>query len=166
MNQVNPYAPPTADPTPNFNPELGPNERPLATRGSRLAASFLDGLIMLVVIIPIQYMLGFFDNFPNMAPSFSDQFIGVMLGVLTYALINGKFLAESGQTIGKKAMGIKITNMDGSQPSMLEVVLKRYSPMALLGLVPLLNLINILMIFGGSKRCGHDLIAGTKVVVA
>jgi uncharacterized RDD family membrane protein YckC len=44
----------------------------------------------------------------------------------------------------------------------------RYLPVQLITNVPLagpvLNLVNVLMIFRGDRRCGHDLIAGTRVV--
>ena len=46
----------------------------------------------------------------------------------------------------------------------------RYLPVQLAGAIPLvgpiIGLVNILMIFRGDRRCGHDLIAGTRVVKA
>lgn len=172
MNQVNPYAPPTND-GPSFDPSrtgLDSSGAPLASRMSRFGASLLDGLVLLVVIVPVQYALGVYDNFPNAQQvGFVDQLLGTLAGVVAYAVINWRFLAK-GQTLGKKAVGIRIVHTDGSPVSPAEVVLKRYIPYAALALIPvvgmILSLINALMIFGSSHRCGHDLIAGTKVVEA
>lgn len=164
----NPYAPPRADlaPLPD-EPEFSA----LATRGSRFGAALLDGLILMVVVLPVQYALGFFDGFPNIVePDFSMQLIAAAVGIAAYALINGKFLAENGQTLGKKALGIRIVNMDDTKPSLADIVIKRYTPFTAMALVPgigsVLGLVNALLIFGAAHRCGHDLIAGTKVVMA
>lgn len=163
----NPYEPPKSDLTPQPNPN---DVVVLATRGSRFGAALLDGLILLVILIPVQYMLGVYDGFPNIQPTLTDQLLGGLAGIAAYTIINGKFLAENGQTLGKKALGIRIVNMDGSKPTLVDIVVKRYTPLTFIGLVPVvgpfLGLINALLIFGGAHRCGHDLIAGTKVIVA
>ena len=44
----------------------------------------------------------------------------------------------------------------------------RYFPVQLVGNIPfigpLLGIVNVLLIFRADRRCGHDLIAGTRVV--
>ncbi|MBL4689714.1 MAG: RDD family protein [Nannocystaceae bacterium] len=168
-SEVNPYEPPKVDL--DVVAETSDGEAPLAGRGSRLGAAMLDGLLILVILGPIQYMLGFYDGFPeNYDPSFLETALGTLAGVAVYAVVNGKYLAANGQTIGKKALGIRIVNVDGSKPSLTDIVVKRYLPFSVISLVPfagpLLGMVNILLIFGSAQRCGHDHVAGTKVVDA
>jgi hypothetical protein len=65
-------------------------------------------------------------------------------------------------------VGIRIARLDNTVPNLGRVVLLRYAPMSVASLVPgvggLLNLIDVLMIFGSERRCLHDRIAATKVV--
>lgn len=172
MQEINPYAPPASD-APGFAPGggLDPADAPLASRGSRLGAAILDGLLQMLIVLPIQFAMGVYDGFPNVQPpTLGVQVIGALSAIAAYAIIHGKFLADNGQTVGKKMLGIRIAKLDGSKPPMLDIVLKRFAPVALIQLVPVVNmlagLINVLLIFGSSQRCGHDLIAGTKVVEA
>ena len=82
---------------------------------------------------------------------------------------NFQFLRNDGQTIGKRGRKIKIVHMDGEKASMVSIV-KRYAFFLLLPIIPyagdVIGLIDALMIFAATQRCGHDLIAGTKVVYA
>lgn len=164
---INPYEPPKAE----LEVETKPgDEAALAGRGARFGAAMIDGLILLAILVPLQYFMGFYEGFPdNYAPTFFETAFGGAAGVAVYTLVNGKYLAANGQTLGKKAIGIRIVNVDGSKPSLTDIVVKRYLPFTVLGLVPavgpLLGLINALLIFGSTRRCGHDLVAGTKVVL-
>ncbi len=85
-----------------------------------------------------------------------------------FLLLHGYLLAKYGQTIGKKLVGIRIVTVNNTPVAFPHLILKRYVPMWLLLMVPVvggyLNLINILLIFHSDRRCGHDLIAGTKVI--
>ena len=80
-------------------------------------------------------------------------------------------IASSGQTVGKKAMGIRIVLYEnGKLPGMVNGWVLRWLVPFAIGFVPyiggLFGLVDILFIFGEEKRCIHDLIASTKVVVA
>jgi uncharacterized RDD family membrane protein YckC len=72
-------------------------------------------------------------------------------------------------SIIKRTLGIKIVTLSGGLPSLKEHLLKKYCIYFFLGCIPLigqlLSMVNIAIIFGKQKRCGHDLVAGTKVVV-
>ncbi|HXA47554.1 MAG TPA: RDD family protein, partial [Burkholderiaceae bacterium] len=91
-----------------------------------------------------------------------------VFGWVIYMLINGYFLAQSGQSLGKKALGIKIVRTDGSQPPLQHIVLRRLAPMYVAQVIPyigpLLGLVDILLIFRSSRQCIHDQIADTLVV--
>ena len=65
-------------------------------------------------------------------------------------------------------MGIRIEGIDGTRPSLMHLLLRRYLPVQAVGALPavgpLLGFANVLFIFRGDRRCVHDLIAGTRVV--
>jgi uncharacterized RDD family membrane protein YckC len=159
----------------NFNasPKSEPievkNSDELATRWQRLWASLLDTFIMLIIILPVGYITGGFDNVMNGArPPESYSLLMGLFGLFVFALINGKLLVNNGQTIGKRTLGIKIVDIDGNLPTVMQHLFKRYAMFLIPGQIPVvggtISIINILFIFGKKKRCIHDLIANTKVV--
>ena len=146
-----------------------PDEQNAASRWNRLWASLIDGLIMMVVVMPVMYLTGGFDGVSEgVQPSLGYSLLMGLLGIVAFILINGKLLSTNGQTIGKRTLGIKIVTLSGELPSIKEHLLKRYGVYFLLGQVPIigqiLSIANLLVIFGKQKRCGHDFVAGTIVV--
>ena len=95
-----------------------------------------------------------------------DPVIGgiLLLAVFVYQIV---LLTKDGQTVGKKAWGIRIVRMQtGANGGFVTNVLLRLIVNGLLGLIPLYGLVNILFIFRSDLRCIHDMIAGTQVVEA
>lgn len=140
-----------------------------ASRGDRLGAAIIDGLIMMLIMFPVMYLTGGFDGFSDgVQPTLTYSLILSGFGMVVFVLINGKLLATKGQTIGKRALGIKIVTLSGTLPDIKQHLLKRYGFYFLIGYVPfigqLLSTANVLIIFGKEKRCGHDYVAGTAVV--
>lgn len=140
-----------------------------ASRWDRLWAALIDGLIMMAIVVPIMYLTGAFDDISKgIEPSFTYSMLMGLMGIIIFILINGNLLSKSGQTIGKRALGIKIVTLTGELPKIKDHLLKRYGVYFLQGQIPiigqLLSFINIVLIFGSQKRCGHDLLAGTTVV--
>jgi len=140
-----------------------------ASRWDRLWASLIDSLIMMMVVIPVMYFTGGFDGISEgVQPSLWHTFFVSVFGIGIFFLINWKLLSASGQTIGKRTMGIKIVTLTGDLPGFKEHLLKRYGVYFLLGQVPVvgqfLSIANGLVIFGKQRRCGHDFVAGTVVV--
>lgn len=84
-----------------------------------------------------------------------------MLGICQCYLI-----ATEGRTIGKYCVKSKIVNLKGQPPGFLQGVILRIFVVALLGMIPFFNLVNVLWIFNEPKRCLHDYIAGTFVIDA
>jgi uncharacterized RDD family membrane protein YckC len=147
---------------------------PLASRGSRLGAYLVDGLIAVAVICPIMYFLGFWQLAVDAARSHSEVPLGLLLqmqalGFLLFVVLQGYPLARDGQTWGKKGLGIKIVDMAGNKPSLARLLL-RYGSRLLVSWIPVVGqwlvLIDDCAIFGAQKRCGHDYVAGTRVVRA
>lgn len=83
--------------------------------------------------------------------------------------IQWRSLAAKGQSIGKKVANTRIAMMDGAKPPVLDIVIKRYGFVILISLIPFIGVIlpwiDILMIFKKDRRCLHDLVAGTQVLV-
>ena len=138
----------------------------LAARLDRFLASIIDTLIILVVILPIMFMTGGFDNFEEV--SFIHSFSLGILGMFVFAAVNWNFLKNNGQTVGKKVMKIKVVTLDGELPQMGDHFLKRYAVYLLPGHVPVIgtifSIVNVLFIFGAQRRCIHDLAGKTKVI--
>lgn len=141
----------------------------IASRWDRLSASLIDCLIMMIVTVPVMYLTGGFDGVSaGISPSMSYLFGMWVFSTTVFVVVNGKLLVTEGQTIGKQIMEIKMVTLSGELPGVKQHLLKRYGVYFLLGQIPfagrVLSIINVLLIFGKQKRCGHDLVAGTKVV--
>ena len=123
----------------------------LANRSSRLLAAIVDILIIL-------------------GPYFALVFIFLPLALVylvAVAVVQAVLLTTAGQTLGKKALNIRIVKVDtGRNGGFVPNVLVRGILNGLLGFIPLYSLVDTLFIFRADRRCIHDLIAGTVVVKA
>jgi len=151
----------------------------LASRPLRLMAYLVDGLaytipmtiaiilLMETNIVPQESVVKAIE-----AQDFSTLPDIMMLSILlisaTVFFINARLLHRDGQTIGKKALKIKIVRTDYTQASLFRILLLRYAVMGLIGTIPVIGnvitLANYLMIFNKDHRCLHDHIADTIVV--
>ena len=120
----------------------------LASRWSRLGASIIDSIIIMLVLMPIFYFTGYFSSL-----SAGQQ--PPLLQMLMYAVL------------GIKILGIKITDLNQQSPT-TSALFKRYGLYLGLGQIPFIgaffSIINVLFIFSKSKRCLHDLAAKTIVI--
>ncbi len=143
----------------------------LASRGSRLGAAIIDGIINMLTVIPLMMALGMWEMVIGGEEPGLMFTVGVGLAsFVLFALIHGYFLATGGQTIGKKILGIRMVDMQDQILPVPSILGKRYLPITLVSMIPLIGqilpMIDILFIFRKDRRCIHDLIAGTKVVLA
>lgn len=171
MDRANPYSRPVAEvvETDAAGVEL------LAGRGERLAAVLLDTLLMALVMVPLMFATGLWGTMMAnatqgpLAGLGTKMLVGV-LGFVVFVAIQGYPLHTNAQTWGKRVLRIWIARLDGTQPSLPYLLLRRYVPMQLVGLIPfvgtLLSFVDSLLIFRADRRCGHDLVAGTRVVNA
>jgi uncharacterized RDD family membrane protein YckC len=164
----NPYAPPQTNVVANDG-----DTPPLASHWQRLAAVIVDGIVLMIVMVPL--MIVFFGGFMAygeriQSGGFLAELMGSLFGMVIYIAINGYWLARDGQSVGKKVIGTRIVRSDGSKADLQRILLRRYIPFSLLYVIPivgyLLSLINALMIFRSSRKCFHDDIADTIVVLA
>jgi uncharacterized RDD family membrane protein YckC len=176
MGDYQPFRPPVAPLA-----DGGPEEQELAGRGLRLAAKLLDGLCVAGVAIFLGILAAI--SMPILLRSdpighASPAAVPVAATLVTLAFLcmvalivwNCVWLRRYGQTVGKRAVGIRIVRSDGSRASLGRIFALRYLPMALLSAIPFLGffirLTDILLIFRDSRQCLHDQIADTKVVRA
>ena len=143
----------------------------LASRVRRLIAAIIDGILILMCSVPFWVFIGPAGAITGTTTmSLGSQVMGVVYFAVLFLLINGYLLNKSGQTVGKYLLGIKIVALDGTLVALQRLVLYRYLPIWLVGIIPLLGQIipfgDILFIFRSDRRCIHDLLAGTTVVDA
>jgi len=158
----------------------------LASRWARLGALLIDGIIVSVLGQVLKYLWDYPAQLSiQVAQEIAQQGVldfytklhaaQALLNLITYVtflLVNGYFLATRGQTIGKMALGLRITRTDGSAAAPLRLLLVRYGlGYYVFGFVNLIIAMAYLLadacfIFGSARRCLHDRIAGTIVVQA
>jgi len=152
---------------------------PLASRLSRLGAAMIDGILLMLLVMPVQFLTGFMQRAQTQSAGILEQLAMSLFGMLAFLVLNGYLLAHRGQTIGKYLAKIQIVDYASSQKlPLFRVYVLRYLwtlPLVLLVvLIPgsvddllfnLVVLVDVLLIFGSERRCLHDLIAGSKVVM-
>jgi uncharacterized RDD family membrane protein YckC len=142
-----------------------PDGAPLSGWWKRVGARFLDGIIVLVVSLPltgyfwynylqaaVDYERDIFDQArAGQSPAFNttlpwDVYKWVipatLIALLVYCVYEFFFLTRSGATPGKKAVGISVRLRDVAGPPPPVAVLKRfglYSALSLLGAIPLVG---------------------------
>jgi uncharacterized RDD family membrane protein YckC len=130
----------------------------------------IDGFIGMAIIVPLQIAFHRYDGFPQIRPlPVLQEVAWGAAGLFVYLAVHGYWLMKSAQTVGKKLLGLQIVNFtDGSPTPGSKIVLARVLPMTVVAQIPTvgiaLTLLDPLFIFGKSRRCAHDFIAGTKVV--
>jgi len=94
--------------------------------------------------------------------------VSAIYGFIAFSLIHSYLLHVGGQTIGKKALGIKIVSVSHENVPVFKILGLRYLPISLVSIIPILGqilpLVDVLFIFRDDRRCVHDLIAGTCVI--
>ena len=156
---------------------------PPAGRLLRLGAAIIDGILIAIINLPIQFGLGIFQAALNgVTPSTDVLLLSNFLGVIVAVLVNGLMLARCGQSVGKRLLGIQIVDYKtGTLLPMLKVFWIRFYyllPFAFIAVflplaaqqavnifVGIIGLIDTLLIFGAEQRCLHDVLAGSKVVM-
>lgn len=167
----NPYAPPTSGyEQPAYGMDM--DVQVLAGRGTRLGAAIIDGLLLGAAMIPGIILVGV----SGAAAGASEDAAAIagggllLLGFLALAIYQIYLISTTGQSLAKKWLGIRIVKLDGTLPGFVHGVLLRSWVMGFIGAIPfvggLVQLIDPLLIFGDERRCLHDHIAGTKVIVA
>jgi uncharacterized RDD family membrane protein YckC len=144
-------------------------ELDLATIGRRFGALWIDGIVitlpLMIVIFALLVPLGMVDKpSDNFTPlMFMYNGITTLLLLGSYILYEGLMLGAGGQTLGKKALNIKVVTLDGGEISRGQAW-TRAAMRQVFGLVPCLGLVDYLVAFGQERSCVHDIVAKTRVV--
>ena len=169
MQDSNPYRSPDAAVA-----EMSSGDE-LAGRGARLGAAIIDIIILIIVMLPIMYLGGYFAMVTDAMQTGKQPGVGTGLmwsavSLVAFAVIQFFPLNASGQTWGKKMLNIKIVDLQNRKPDMTRLMGIRYLLFYVVGSIPivggLIYLVDVLFIFRNDRRCVHDLVAGTKVVHA
>jgi len=147
----------------------------LASRVKRLIAFILDIVVVFIFVIFCANFIPqgheYLENyiiFPVHERSLNQEIIVFLIGQCIFLFLNGMLLYESGQTIGKKLLKIKITSTKGMRMGFFKLYFIRVLLFDSVLLIPLIGeyiwLLNILFIFGKKRRCLHDLVTGSIVV--
>ena len=175
MDATNPYAPPEAQVDDVIDP-LAPVE--LAERGIRLAAVIVDGIISLLVVLPLLIGVGV-GAMVAMAEGGELQ-VGAAAGIgflfsfvlgVVWTVVTILFVSRNGQTIGKKLLDIKVVRRDGSKASLgrifwLRNVVAQLPTVVPYGIGTIYSIVDHCFIFASNRQCLHDKIADTVVVKA
>lgn len=116
-------------------------KKPMASAGQRFLAALIDGLLGGVLsLIPI---------------------VG-WIGSIAYALLKDSLPFLNGQSLGKKAMNIRVVKADTQQPITNDYGTNAIRAVSLM--IPIFGIIDALMVFSESKQRFGDRWANTIVV--
>ncbi|RYZ22402.1 MAG: RDD family protein [Chitinophagaceae bacterium] len=116
----------------------------------RFAAAIIDGIVMGIVNKIIQLGIGELEG----------ALAGIVVNCLYFALMES---SERGATLGKMALGLRVTTLDGGRITFLQGV-GRYLGKILSSLILLIGY--LMMLWDDRKQTLHDKMAGTLVVKA
>lgn len=145
----------------------------LASRGARSVAWFFDLAFLALAVFIITILEG-----DDMASLFTwrrslfglVEIENFLLPLLLYFLVNGYLLSKHGQSAGKFLVGIKIVDHRGAQAGLARLFLMRWLPFYAIQAVPVIGqivfVLDVVAILRNSRRCLHDSLAKTTVVVA
>lgn len=131
----------------------------------RFVALVIDSIILYIVGFIISLILSFVINALGVDSENSisaalglNSVVGLIIGWLYYAIQES---SRSQATIGKQAMGLVVTDINGEKISFVKATIRHFSKI----LSALLLLIGyIIAFFTEKKQALHDLIAGTVVL--
>lgn len=138
----------------------------LSPRFARLQARLLD---MMFCWWPLFFgSLGAICLFEGLARSDTGMYVlalGFLL-TLVLSLYNLALFLRTGQTWGKRHLGLLVVSTSGYRASKGTLLWRWASPMvlAMVPIVQILTYFDCLFIFGESRRCLHDHLASTMVV--
>lgn len=161
----NPYAAPQAQVT-----DVAHTVGELASPWLRLGGYIIDLLILMVLVSPVYFMLFWGAVTSGQQPSFLMGMGFTVFVFIVFVALQGYFLNQSGQTIAKKLLKMKIVDENGNKPEFVKLIGLRYAVVQLAQIVPFLGfiyfLVDALFIFRDDRRRISDLLAGTRVVMA
>ena len=145
----------------------------LATRWLRLQGAIVDLVILTGIWLGTWIAIG--NTLPEILElesklTLTEALIWMGYDWVIYLVVNGYLLHTRGQTVGKLLAGTRIVGLDGQLLGLPRLFLLRVVPTGLLESIPVVGwvlfILGVLLIFRRDRRCLHDHIAGTKVIMA
>jgi uncharacterized RDD family membrane protein YckC/DNA-directed RNA polymerase subunit RPC12/RpoP len=146
----------------------------LAPLWKRLVSSIVDNFLLLLAFVAGAAAVvalvanGFVDKQALQSKEFNlDQLNSqavLYFPVVLLLLTQWNLIASRGQSLGKMLLGMKIVDRQGGNPGFLAGVVLRNWLRFFLSFIPFFGFIDWVVIFGESRRCIHDYLAGTHVV--
>jgi uncharacterized RDD family membrane protein YckC len=128
---------------------------PLATHSQRLRAKLIDAALYVAPYFMLQ------------AKDDAGWIVCGLIVALALLCVQAWLLTKDGQSIGKRALGIKIVRSEvGGNGGFVTNVLVRGVVASIPNAIPMYWIVDSLFVFRRDRRCIHDLIAGTRVVAA
>ncbi|GAA2114486.1 hypothetical protein GCM10009802_13920 [Streptomyces synnematoformans] len=142
---------------------------PLAGLGRRLLARIIDALVVYIPVSVFLTLIGRIDDFGD-SDATGSQYGWGLFGMLVYLVYEGLMLTRSGQTVGKKLMGIRVGMLENGAVPAGNPGWIRAAVYSLPQLVPCIGtlfwLYNVLSCTWDKpyRQCVHDKAAKTVVV--
>jgi uncharacterized RDD family membrane protein YckC len=166
------------------SPNLQPVVDNTASLGKRFGAFLLDCVFMAIAMMFLVQYLGLTDIDSQAAKdpeavqaailakmtalTSGQQALMAFFPFIAFFVLHGYLLSRTGQTLGKRILGIAIVTMDNRVPPFFMLITQRYLTQWVAGMVPViglfLRLVDILAIYRPDRRCIHDHLAKTKVI--
>ena len=134
---------------------VGPD---LASAGRRFAGMFVDGLVYTPIAFLGVYLMANSASIPPGAKA-----VAFLIPSIFAVIYEAMMLASGGQTLGKKAAGIKVVNADGSELSPGQAWGRAISR-NLMSITYVLGLVDAVLVYSNRRRTLHDRAARTLVV--
>lgn len=140
----------------------------------RFAASFIDGLIIAAVTVPLRFMVSSMLGITPVdartsTPEEIAATLGSVMGILAGAQLGilcvfSAMMASSGQTPGKKLLGLQVVGPDGDNPSFFRALWRETVAKWLSSCLCAIGY--LWMLWDPDQQAWHDKLAATTVVSA
>ena len=148
----------------------GEIELTLATRRRRLVAICIDIVVTAITSVFLLLVSGLLEG-PEAYVGLQVLYRVGMVTIIAYLLVNAYPLAGRGQSLGKILTKIRVVGLiPGERLPLWKLCLRSIGVVFLLFVPPLgllflgIFVVDNLLIFRKSRRCGHDLFFGSRVV--
>jgi len=128
---------------------------------TRFGAFIIDGILLGVAGAVVGFIIGLFVGISGADLEVGQTFavlVGIALGIAYYVVMES---SARQATVGKLALGIKVTDMQGNRITPGKAAVRYFSKI-LSGIILLIGY--IMAAFTERKQALHDIIAGTLVV--
>ena len=126
-----------------------------ATFLQRLAAFFIDSIILYIGSIPFYYLLH--------DPTISFNQATLLPRAVITVIYNVFMIMHGGSTIGKRVLGIKVVSENGQPLTLMQAFLREFLGKSIFGVL----IIGYLwMLFDQKKQCWQDKMGGTVVITS